>query len=549
MASQPEPSDRVAEVAAAQKSSKADDQPAVAADADTGVTVLIGEYAPPAPPPEIDIPEIKPEAPLEVDLPEIKPEVPREVRPPKVEPKRPPAEDLPARKPNEPRPNNLPADADLETPHFLRRNSRATRQWLPPKQSARDGNNAATKNRPKKSPAEGALSGIKILDLTRLYPGPLATMMMADMGAEVIKIEDMISPDTMRTYPPYHGDMSAGYLAVNRSKRSIALKFNEERGREVFFRLARDADIVIEQFRPGVLDKIGIGYTEAIKTNPRIIYISLTGYGQTGPYAQKAGHDVNYLGYSGVTGTTGTEQSPSVLSGVQIADVAGGAYMAIIAALSAIWARENTGVGQRVDVSMLDGVMPLMSLQLAQYWATNQAVPPWQMPLSGGWASYGIYLCRDGRYVSLGALEAKFWKKFCQLIDKPQWEERYYGDSKAQAALKADLTRMFLERDRDEWLRLVGRADVCLTPVLGIDEIEHDPHLQARNMIVEHDHPIYGRLKTIGMPLKFSHAGKGEVKPAPMLGDDTIAIMQELGYSESEIREMQKKRIIFTTPK
>lgn len=391
---------------------------------------------------------------------------------------------------------------------------------------------------------KGPLSGIRILDLTRLYPGPLATMMMGDLGADVIKIEDMIRPDTMRMYPPYIGDYSAGYLALNRAKRSVSIKLNEDRGREIFFRLVKTADVVIEQYRPGMLEKIGIDYTEAIMTNPKVIYISLTGYGQSGPYSQKAGHDVNYLGYSGILGVTGTKESPSVLPGVQIADVAGGAYMAIIATLSALWAREQNGVGQKVDVSMLDGVLPLMTLQLAHYWATSENAPPWQLPLSGGLAAYGNFCCKDGKYVALGALEAKFWKKFCQVAGKPGWEERYYGTMNEQASLKADLTRMFLEKTRDEWVVLFGNADVCLSPVLDISEIAQDAHIRARNMIVHQDHPKTGLIESVGVPLKFSQTKPGKASPPPELGRHTMEILREAGFSEKEIDELADKQII-----
>ena len=392
----------------------------------------------------------------------------------------------------------------------------------------------------------GPLAGVRVLDLSRLYPGPLATMMMAEMGADVIKVEDMISPDSMRSYPPFLGETSAGYLAVNRSKRSLAIKFNEERGQEIFFRLVKTADIVIEQFRPGVLEHIGLGYQEAIKTNPRIIYISLTGYGQNGPYAKKAGHDVNYMGYAGMIASNASEKGGAVLPGAQIADVAGGAYMAIIAALSALWARETTGVGQKVDVSMLDALLPMLSLQMAQYWATSLYLPPWQMPLSGGLAIYGIYKCKDGKYVSLGALEPKFWKKFCQIVDKPGWEDRYYAHGEANEKLKIEMTRMFKSRTRDEWIDLVGVADICLSPVLDIPEMEDDPHIRARQMIVEHEHPQFGAIKGIGLPLKFSHTHSLPPRPAPALGEHTLQLLEELGFTEKDVADMRRKRAIFT---
>lgn len=394
-------------------------------------------------------------------------------------------------------------------------------------------------------PGNGPLAGVKILDLTRFYPGPLATMMMADLGAEVIKIEDMIKPDKMRSYPPLINGESAGFMAVNRSKRSLSIKLNEEEGQDIFFQLVRKADIVVEQFNPGVLDGIGMGYIEAIKVNPRIIYVSLTGYGQTGPYKNKASHDINFMGFAGLIGATGNEKGGKAVPGAQFADV-GGAYMAIIGALSALWARERTGVGQKIDVSMLDALLPMMTMQMAQYWATSQQLPPWQMPFSGGLPYYNIYKCKDGKYVALGALEPQFWKRFCEIAGKPKWIGRISEKGRQREGLKKELARLFKGRKREEWIYLVGESETCLTPVLEVSEVENDPQLQERGMIIEHLHPEHGRIKGIGIPIKFSHTKPDNPTPAPSLGRDTREILREIGYAETEISSMKKKGVIFT---
>ncbi|MGD0022493.1 MAG: CaiB/BaiF CoA-transferase family protein, partial [Smithellaceae bacterium] len=356
----------------------------------------------------------------------------------------------------------------------------------------------------KRKPAAGPLKGIRLLDFTRLYPGPLGTMMLADMGAEVIKIEDMNTPDYMRFYPPYIVSQSAGFLAVNRSKRSIALNLKHKKGVNIFFSLLPTVDIVVEQFRPGVMDEIGLDYDAARRVKPDIIYVSLTGYGQNGPYAQAAGHDINYIGYSGILETTGSRKTGPIIPGPQIADVAGGAYMTIIACLSALWAREKTGKGQKVDVSMLDAILPLMTLQMAHYHAAGLAPAPGEAALTGGLACYGVYKCADGKYIALGILEEKFWESFCEMAARPEWIDRQFAIGKEAEELRSEIAAFFITRTRDQWITAADGFDTCLTPVLEIGEVEKDSHVQARNMIIEQTHPVCGRIKGIGVPLKFS---------------------------------------------
>jgi len=400
----------------------------------------------------------------------------------------------------------------------------------------------------KREPAIGPLKGIRILDFTRLYPGPLGTMMLADMGTEVIKIEDMNTPDYMRFYPPYIASESAGYLSVNRSKRSIALNLKHKKGVDIFFSLLPTADIVVEQFRPGVMDEISLGYEAARRVKDDIIYVSLTGYGQNGPYAQDAGHDINYIGYAGILSTTGSRKTGPIIPGPQIADVAGGAYMTIIACLSALWAREKTGQGQKVDVSMLDAILPLMTLQMAHYHAVGLAPDPreaaLEAALSGGLACYGVYKCADGKYIALGILEVKFWKSFCEMVGRPEWIDQQFVIGEEAERLRGAIAALFKTRTRDEWIAAAKEYDTCLTPVLEIGEIETDPQVQARNMIIEQTHPVCGKIKGIGVPLKFSQTPAKPSLPPPVLGKDTASIMEEIGYSQKEIETLRKEGII-----
>ncbi|HOD31618.1 MAG TPA: CaiB/BaiF CoA-transferase family protein, partial [Smithellaceae bacterium] len=368
-----------------------------------------------------------------------------------------------------------------------------------------------------KRSVRGPLDKIRILDLTRLYPGPLGTMMLADMGAEVIKIEDINNPDYMRYYPPYLRTESAGFLAVNRSKRSVAINLGAKKGVELFFLLVKTADVVIEQFRPGIIDKMGIGYKNARKIKKDIIYVSLTGYGQNGPYAMQAGHDINYIGYSGILASTGTKETGPVIPGAQIADVAGGAYMTIIACLSALWAREKTGRGQQVDISMLDAILPLMTLQMAHYQAVGILPEAGQAALSGGLACYNVYQCADGKYVALGILEEKFWKNFCEVMRHSEWLDRQFVVGEEADKLRGEISALFLTKTRDEWIIAAADHDICLTPVVEIAEIENNYHLQTRNMIIEQKHPACGKIKGFGVPLKFSRTPAKPGMPAPSL--------------------------------
>ena len=396
-----------------------------------------------------------------------------------------------------------------------------------------------------RKPTNGPLQGIRIIDLTRLLPGPLGTMMMADMGAEVIKIEAPKFKDYSRDFPPFVNKESASYLAFNRSKRSLALDYKTEEGKAVFWELIKTADIVIEQFRPGVMDKMGLGYEEAKKVNPKIIYVSVTGYGQTGPYRDKAGHDLNYISYAGVLGITGQRGQTPVIPGIQTADIAGGSYMSIIACLSALWARQTTGEGQYVDVAMMDSVMPLAVTAYSLFSATQQPQPRGELFLSGGLANYNVYPCQDGKYISLGTLEPKFWMKFCQVVKKPQWMNRMIPKNAEDLdAFYAEVSAFFQTQPQQYWIDLSDQHDLLISPVYDIHEIENDPQVQARDMIVTQEHPNAGEVKTIGVPLKFSDTKATPAWAAPVFGADTHAILSELGYSEEQMADWEAKKII-----
>lgn len=394
------------------------------------------------------------------------------------------------------------------------------------------------------APTQGPLVGVTVLDLTRLYPGPLGTMILADMGADVIKIEDVSKPDYMRHYPPYVGDQAAGYLATNRGKRALALKLGDPDGVALLKRLAQKADVLVEGFRPGVMKSLGLGYQDLKAVNPKLIYVSVTGYGQDGPYVKRAGHDLNYIGYAGILDTSGKAGEGPTPPGVQLADVAGGAYMSVIGILAALQARTRTDEGQFVDVAMLDGVMPLASLQLAHQGSMPQPPARGEGLLSGGVACYGVYETADGKHMALGALEPKFWQAFCALVEKPDWVQRHLQQGDANTAMTKDLKALFKSKTRDEWVALVGESDTCLSPVLGLDELDADPQIKHRGLMRDVETPN-GNLRIPGAPIKFSGTPNGEGRAvAPAHGQDTRAVLSQFQLSDAEIQELADRGLI-----
>ena len=389
----------------------------------------------------------------------------------------------------------------------------------------------------------GPLSGIRILDLTSLYPGPLATMLLGDLGAEVIRIEHPRRPDMIHMVPPFLGQESTAYLSLNRSKRGLGLDLSEAEGRSVFFDLVATADIVVEQFRPGVLKRMGIDYERGKERNPRVIYVSLTGFGQTGPYALRAGHDINYISWGGLLSQSKIGGRP-VLPAFQTADVAGGSYMAVIACLAALWHREKSGSGQMVDVSMLDGVLPLLTLQLAWFWGGAPGAAPVNV-VDGTFPCYGLYRCADGKHVALGALEPKFWINFCRAVGKEDWISGNFATGEEGERVRQEVESLFLERTRDEWMKLAEAHDICLSPVQDLEELPGDPHLRARDMILDMEQKGDGRLRMLGIPLKFSESNPGPPDPAPAVGEDSVEILKSAGYSQERIQGLIEKGVVF----
>jgi crotonobetainyl-CoA:carnitine CoA-transferase CaiB-like acyl-CoA transferase len=386
------------------------------------------------------------------------------------------------------------------------------------------------------------LTGIKILDLSRLLPGPFCTMLLGDLGAEVIKVEDPRMGDPSRLVPPFLKSESAAFLSLNRNKKSLALDLKSDAGREIVARLARRSDVLVEQFRPGVTGRLGIGYDDLAVVNPRLIYCSLTGYGQTGPYRTRPGHDLNYLAYAGILGCTGPRDGPPVPPAVQVADCTGG-LLAAIGILAALRARSRTGKGQHVDAAMLDGAVSLLNLHAGSHFA-GEAQRRGAMKLSGGMPSYGVYETKDGRHVALGALEPKFWLRFCELTGRDDLAPLQLAEGGDAQRLQRELEALFRERTCAEWIRLLETEDVCLAPVNSLEEVFQDPQIEARGMVTTMEHADLGSIRQLGIPLRFSETPGSFRLPPPRLGEHTDEVLRNLGYSPERLRDLRKRGTI-----
>jgi len=386
------------------------------------------------------------------------------------------------------------------------------------------------------------LEGLRVLDLTRLLPGGFCTLMLADFGADVLKVEDTGMGDYVRWAPPYYegaeeSARSALYLALNRGKRSIRVNLKEEHGREVLLRLAREHDVLLESFRPGVLDRLGVGYERLREENPGLVYCAITGYGQDGPYRNRPGHDMNYLGLTGLLGLSGDPDGPPMQSAGQIADVGGGALMACFGVMAALRERERSGEGQLVDVSMTDGALAWLAMVAGRYLQDGEPPRRGGLELAGSIVCYRPYACSDG-HVTLGALEPKFWRAFCAGVGREDLIERQFEPPGSEA--HAEVERLFLERTRDEWTAFAAEHDCCLEPVLGLDEALESELVRAREMVVEIEQPGVGAVRQLGVPVKLSRTPGAARGPGPALGEHTGAALRAAGYSDEEIEALER---------
>jgi crotonobetainyl-CoA:carnitine CoA-transferase CaiB-like acyl-CoA transferase len=395
------------------------------------------------------------------------------------------------------------------------------------------------------------LQGIRVLDLSRLLPGGFCSLLLADFGADVLKVEDTGMGDYIRWSPPYYEGAhetakSALFLSLNRNKRSIRLDLKNERGREALLRLVREYDVVLESFRPGVLDRLGVGYERMREENPGIVYCAISGYGQDGPKREASGHDMNYLGLIGLLGLTGERGGEPVQAAGQIADLGGGALMAAFGILAALRERDGggpgsdvagSGEGQMVDVSMADGALSWLAMVAATYFADGNVPRRGELPLAGSLICYRPYECADG-WVTLGALEPKFWQGFCRGVGREELIVAQF--ERPGSAAHEQVKEIFKGRTRDQWEAFARENDCCLEPVLELDEALDSELVGAREMVVEIEQPGAERaVRLLGLPVKLGRTPGDHARlPGPALGEHTEEVLLAAGYSAQEVAEL-----------
>ena len=382
------------------------------------------------------------------------------------------------------------------------------------------------------------LSGIKVIDLSRLLPGPYASMLLADFGADVIKIEEPTTGDPARYMSPKIDEECAFFKEVNRNKRSLTLNLKDAKGLETFYRIIAQSDVLLEGFRPGVTERLGIDYKRVNEANPAIVYCSITGYGHDSPLRDRSGHDVNYLGLAGLLGLTIDDRGKPTIPGTQLADL-GGALMAVIAIQLALLLRAKMGKGQFIDLSMTDSVLSMMPIVAAGYFAGSANIADGRYELTSANPYYAIYRTKDGRYMSLGALEPKFWENFCEAIGRPDLKRRQFDEGKKREDLFNILKRQFGSKTQAEWIELFSGHDACCEPVLNFNEAINHPNTVARKMVIQDS---AGR-SHLANPIRFSAIDAPETRPSPKLGEHTQEILREFGFSHDEEKQLAKRGI------
>ncbi|MCY1034693.1 CaiB/BaiF CoA-transferase family protein [Corallococcus sp. BB11-1] len=389
------------------------------------------------------------------------------------------------------------------------------------------------------SPTSSPLAGLRVLDLSRLLPGPYATLVLADLGATVDKVEDPDVGDATRHMPPQRDGEGALFYGLHRNKRSLTLNLKTPEGRDALVRLVAHYDVLVESFRPGVMDKLGVGEAVLRAKNPRLIYCAISGYGQTGPDRLKAGHDLNYVARAGLLGYGGEAGGAPAFPGVQVADIGGGSLFALVGILAALHERERTGVGRFVDVSMTDGALAFLHLHLAaRLFAGAEGTPltRGREALNGGYPSYGLYRTADDRWLAVGALEPKFFGALATRLGRPELLDDAYVPGEPGERVKAELKRIFASQPLAHWRELLAGADLCVEPVAEGDEVLSDAQLRERGLFVEAEDAQRGiRVTHLLTPLRM---GEIPLRPPPALGQHSRDILEAAGFTAEEIARL-----------
>ncbi len=391
--------------------------------------------------------------------------------------------------------------------------------------------------------SSGPLQGLRVLDLTRLLPGGYATLLLADMGADVVKVEEPGRGDYIRWTPPLVGELSSGHIALNRNKRSLTLNLKTDRGRELFRRLAPRFDVLIESFRPGVMERLGVGWETLRAVHPGLVYCALTGFGQDGPRALEAGHDINYAGYAGMLSIVGEEGRRPVVPGVQVGDLAGGGMASVIAILAALHRRSVTGQGEFCDVSMTDGIASWLSIHASEFFATGALPQRERMHLSGLYPCYRLYPAADG-WMTVGALEPQFWSTLCEVIERPDLLSDAFAVGPRRDEVIEELDAVFSSRTRTQWMEAFAGRDACVGPVNDFAEAFSDPQTVHRGMTVAVDLPQGGSIKQVGNPLKFAGSEATPARTPPRLGEHTEEVLAEIDLGREDFDELRSEGVV-----
>ncbi|MDQ1278113.1 MAG: hypothetical protein QG555_1155 [Thermodesulfobacteriota bacterium] len=388
------------------------------------------------------------------------------------------------------------------------------------------------------------LEGMLVLDLSQRLPGGLCTQILADFGADVIKVENPRGGDGFRNTPPLLGANGSFFHILNRNKKSMTLDIKKPAGRDIFLSMASRADIIVESARPGTMKKMGLAYEDLQGLNPKIIYCSVTGFGQTGPYRERPAHDINILAISGILELLGEKGRPPIVPAIMISGAGGGGINAALGIMAALLRRERTGKGQYLDVSILDGLSPFLVLMMSEYLAGKGAPVRGESRLGGGHACYNIYETRDGKFLALGCLEQKFWDGLCRCLNREDLCADLMAPLPRQAEIIQELKAIFLQKNRDEWMTILGQDDICFSPVNSLPEALDDPQVRHRGLWFQASHPAGDVIPQQGFPIKFSQDQPELRIPPPLLGQHTMEIMQTMGYDESAIKTLRASGVV-----